>query len=124
MNMRNEALKKLEWIEFNNIDEFLSSSKCITGVYILAFDTDVGPITLYTGSGHVKVRMRSTHSENNDIMEYKPDVYCASTSQDEMKGIEVYLASKLKPMFGKRWPNVKPIPVNLPDWFHDWRKND
>lgn len=121
MNMKNEAARKLEWIEFSSIDDFISTSKYLRGVYILAFNTDVGPITLYTGSGNIKDRMR-IHKDKEDIIEYDVNVYCAETIEEEMKGIEAYLDMMLKPTLGKRSPNAEPIPVNLPDWFHEWKK--
>ena len=36
-------------------------------------------------------------------------------SRDERSGIERYLANELKPRFGKHWPKVEPVPVNLPE---------
>ena len=36
-------------------------------------------------------------------------------NQCERSGIKRYLVDELKPRFGKHWPKVEPVPVNLPE---------
>ena len=113
MNMKNEALKKLEWIEFDSLDELLKEGIYREGVYVIWIETDVGQIALYVGQGNIKQRI-DIHNRNEYIVEYYPSVSCAEVNYGEMDGIEKYLSEKLSPLFGERWPNILPTPVNSP----------
>ena len=73
---------------------------------------------LYVGQGNIRRRIRQ-HRHN--IRAYPRGregdlrvTWALVESEDGRSGIERYLANQLKPRFGKHWPVVEPIPVNMP----------
>ena len=116
MNMKNEALKQLEWIEVDSFNELLERKFYSKGVYINWIPTEEESVALYVGQGDIRTRIYH-HNRNEDIAEYEPSVFYAETDPNDRSGIEKYLSNQLYPVFGQRWPRVSPIPVNLPSCF-------
>jgi len=82
----------------------------LKGVYII-WSNDK---TIRLGSGKIKDRI-TDHRTNTEITEY-PDlkVTWAKVNENQMEGVEKYLADTLNPIIGDRFPDRTPIKVNLP----------
>ena len=81
------------------------------GVYIIW----LGQSNIYVGQGDIAERIQ-THRNDERFQQYDVNsmlVTWATTPLHERDGIERYLADTLRPIIGKQWPNVIPIPVNL-----------
>ena len=73
---------------------------------------------LYVGQGNIR---RWIRQHRHNIRAYPKGregdlrvTWALVESESERSGIERYLADELKPRFGKKWPRVEPVPVNLP----------
>ncbi|HIH2750278.1 hypothetical protein L3V59_36275 [Burkholderia aenigmatica] len=84
----------------------------LKGVYIIWS----GDKVVRLGSGIIKNRL-AEHRENKEITKY-PDlrVTWAQVNANQMKGVEKFLADKLDPLVGERFPDRTQIPVNLPQF--------
>ena len=73
----------------------------------------------YVGQGNIRRRIRDhRHHIQAHPRGREGDLrvtWALVESEDERSGIERYLANELEPRFGKHWPAVEPIPVNLPE---------
>jgi hypothetical protein len=106
-----------EWCPFQTVD--LSKVQAV-GVYAIwhAANAMAGVPARYVriGQGDVKERI-AKHRSDPDITRYAPFglwVTWAAVPQGLLNGVENYLADKLDPLVGERFPNVVPIQVNLP----------
>ena len=76
---------------------------------------------LYVGQGNIRRRIRQhRHNIRAHPMGREGDLrvtWALVKSEDARSGIERYLANELKPRFGKHWPAVEPIAVDLPGLF-------
>lgn len=73
-----------------------------------------GPIWLRAGQGDVRARVQD-HIRDARFSLY-PEIrftYAQVTVWDR-DGVERYLGNQLRPKFAERYPEVLPIPVNLP----------
>ena len=85
------------------------------GVYIIWHGGN-NPATLYVGQGIIRDRIAG-HRQENAVLAYQQyplRVTWASVSKVYRDGIERYLAEKLNPKIGRRYPDAPPIKVNLP----------
>ena len=71
--------------------------------------------TFYIGvTSNLKTRI-ADHRDNSEIIKYSNlKVTWAKVNGNQMEGVEKYLADKLNPVVGERFPNRTPIEVNLP----------
>ncbi len=88
----------------------------VFGVYIMWIPGTVltGPCYIRIGQGNVADRIQQ-HLRTPEIAKY-PTLYftCADVSRWQVDGVERFLADRLFPMVGDRFPEAPPIPVNLP----------
>ena len=86
------------------------------GVYVIWFSGDA-PNVIKVGQGHISDRLYE-HRNNPDITQYRNRdkllVTWASVSEHQQDSVEVFLANELAPLVGSAFPDVQPIPVNLP----------
>ena len=74
--------------------------------------------TVYVGKGDISSRLRVRNSDPR-VTQYRAGfgLYFTWTNLAHFyqEGVERYLADTLNPLVGERYPDVTPIPVNLPD---------
>ena len=101
-------------------DVFLEGMRDHYGVYVIwRRGVPSRPMRVfYVGQGNIRRRIRQ-HRHN--IRAYPRGregdlrvTWALVESREERSGIERYLADELKPRFGKQWPRVELIGVNLP----------
>jgi hypothetical protein len=103
-----------QWLPLNtfNIDGINTDF----GVYVI-WHGSPSPWTVRVGQGDIADRL-SCHREDYEVQAYKTNgglwVTWAAVAPVQADGIERYLADELRPKVGTRWPNVTPLPVNLP----------
>jgi hypothetical protein len=102
-----------DWLSLDRVNLDLVST---TGAYII-WHSGPTPRTVRVGQGDIKTRL-SAHRLDPKIGAYRPHgglwVTWAAVSPAALNGVERYLAEQLRPLVGDRFPDVTPIPVNLP----------
>jgi hypothetical protein len=122
---RKEVAMNLEWIKCQG-DVWCKLSTVFTlglyfkdleGVYIIWYEENGSPVTVRVGQGAIRDRLRE-HREDKEIQSYSHFgpllVTWASVGEKDRDGVEAYLAQELEPKVGERFPDRKPIEVNLP----------
>jgi hypothetical protein len=101
------------WLPFDRVN--LSGIKT-TGVYVI-WHGGQNPWTVRVGQGDIVDRI-TTHRADQKILAYRSYgglwVTWAEVSIRYLDGIERYLGNQLRPLVGEKFPDVSPIPVNLP----------
>ncbi len=113
-------MKNLDWIKFrqNNWGDFytlnLNTIDEKIGVYII-WNVGIFPRAVRVGQGDIKERI-ADHRRDPEITSIGPNmrVTWAALEKQYLDGVERYLEIQLDPMLGVRFPDVQPIPVNLP----------
>lgn len=103
------------WCQLNNVDLKHSNFTHMEGVYIIWHDGDE-PTTVRVGQGVIRDRI-AAHRKDPDVQAYARwtlYVTWAYVAQVHRDGVEAFLAEVLNPLIGERFPDRKPIPVNLP----------
>lgn len=114
---------KIEWVKNQNgklykLDELNLNSNhfdYMTGVYAICHGGN-SPRTVRVGQGVIRDRLKA-HLQDQPVQNYGHlglYVTWASVPGNSLNGVEAFLAQNLKPIVGERFPNVAPIPVNLP----------
>jgi len=101
------------WCNFFTVNLSNSHFHNLEGVYVIWCDD--GPC-LRVGQGDIRDRL-GAHRIHPDFRAYKDHnvlVTWASVEAVHRDGVELYLAQELQPVMGQRFPEVTPIPVNLP----------
>ena len=104
-----------EWCPLNTVDLDHSHFNNMEGVYII-WHGGSNPATVRVGQGVIRDRLKA-HRNDPQISAYANLgllVTWASVSQSQRDGVEAYLAQKLNPKVGERFPTRAPIEVNLP----------
>ncbi len=104
-----------EWCNLNTVNLSHSHFEGLEGVYII-WHAGNNPHTVRIGQGIIKERL-ATHRDDSEIQAYSSYglyVTWASVALKYRDGVEAYLANKLNPWVGERFPDVTPIQVNLP----------
>ena len=84
----------------------------LNGVYIIWSGDQV----IRIGSGIIKNRI-AEHRENKLITVYSNlKVTWTELHKNQMQGVEKFLAERLNPIVGERFPDRNPISVNFPNW--------
>ena len=103
------------WLAF----ETFNIGTCDTdpGVYVIWHDGQP-PWTVRVGQGDVPDRL-GKHRRDPRVLAYRSYgaglfVTWASVPARYLDGVERYLADQLRPLIGDAFPDVAPIPVNLP----------
>lgn len=101
------------WCPLENVD---LSGVTTTGVYLIWYNGEKGRY-VRLGQGDIKDRL-TAHRADKEIVKYNRNgtLYTtwANVSASQLDGVEAYLADKCDPLVGDRFPDVAPIPVNLP----------
>jgi len=107
-----------DWLYLNNLD--LEHEAATFAVYVIwhgAWNTQTAARTVRVGQGLVKSRL-TAHLGDPAIRYYERFgpllVTWAGVTVAQADGVENYLANRLNPLVGERFPNVLPIAVNLP----------
>lgn len=91
-------------------------AKTDTGVYVIWHGGQT-PRTVRVGSGNIVDRL-TAHRGDQQILAYRSygalGVTWAIVPAKSLEGVERYLGDQLHPLVGDRFPDVVPIPVNLP----------
>ena len=109
------GIRNLEWLTSTSglwcsLTTLNLDSVDVTGVYVIW-----GMRTVYVGQGVVRDRLAQHLRDQRIMADPNLLVTCAAVwSQADRDGIERYLANVLDPAVGDGWPDVTPIPVNLP----------
>ena len=112
----------LEWIKCQNNQwcafEFVDLSNVNAfGVYVIWHASPSQRNTVRVGQGNIRERL-TAHRSDPQILSYRSHgpllATWATTDSISAAGIERFLAEQLNPLVGHRYPNVSPIPVNMP----------
>ena len=104
-----------QWCNFINLNLSHSHFSGLDGVYII-WHGGQNPWTVYVGQGLIAERL-AAHRQEKEILQYSSlglFVTWAKANANDRDGIELFLAQKLQPRVGHRYPSANPIPVNLP----------
>ena len=103
------------WCPLNSVNLGHHHFNNLIGVYVI-FHSLHNPRTVRVGQGSIKDRIEA-HRTDPEVQAYNNlglYVTWASVQTSDLDGVEVFLAQYLKPLVGEKFPNVPPIPVNLP----------
>lgn len=104
-----------EWCGLINLNLNNPFFENLEGVYVI-WHGGLQPRWVRVGQGNIRDRL-GKHREDNDILAYKGHglyVTWAPVNANIRDGIERYLGESLNPLVGSRFPDVLPIPVNIP----------
>ena len=85
------------------------------GVYVI-WHGGQNPATVRVGQGFIRDRL-GEHKQDPEILTYQQYTLRATWAQvapNQRDGVERYLAERLKPKVGSRFPDANSIEVNLP----------
>ena len=103
------------WGPLNTVSLSHSHFDSMDGVYII-WHGGSAPKTVRVGQGNIRERLQA-HRIDSEVQVYAHlglYVTWASVPKNSRDGVEAYLAQKLKPIVGERFPDVAHISVNLP----------
>lgn len=115
-----------EWCKLNSVDLQHECLNGVEGAYViwhypnrnLLNASQLGMAkAVYVGQGNIRERL-SVHHLDDRIQSVEPGplyVTWAEVDAGKRDGVEAYLGDKLRPLFGERFPDVTPIPVNRPN---------
>ena len=112
----------LDWIQWSTTNERLRlhgvnlTPVTTFGVYVIWHGGAV-PRVVRVGQGVVADRLTS-HRKDAAVLSYEQSgilyVTWAAVPARLVDGVERYLAERLRPLVGDRFPQVAPVPVNSP----------
>ena len=103
------------WCPLSTVNLSHAHFNDMEGVYVV-WHGGSNPATVRIGQGIIKERL-ATHRVDPDVQAFANFglfVTWASIPGMYRDGVEVFLATRLKPKVGDRFPNAQPIEVNLP----------
>lgn len=105
------------WCKLNTVNLHHKHFDSMSGVYII-WHGGSAPATVRVGQGNIRQRL-TEHRVDPEIQKYEPEglyVTWAFVSSQSCDGVERYLAWKLQPKVGERYPDpvAGQIIVNLP----------
>jgi hypothetical protein len=103
------------WWSLSTVDLSNSHFNNLEGVYVIWHGGDK-PRYVKVGQGIIKNRL-AAHRTDPEIQTYANlglYVTWAQVSTDDRDGVEAYLATRLNPLVGDRFPGSVQIAVNLP----------
>ncbi len=104
-----------EWCSLNTVDLDSPHFDGLEGVYVIWYNGEEGEF-VRVGQGNIRERLLA-HRTDSEIQRYAARglyVTWAALAPRYHDGVEAYLAQRLRPLVGERFPNVTPISVNLP----------
>jgi hypothetical protein len=114
MNVNWIKCKNNNWCSLNTVDLQSNHFDNLEGVYVIWCGD--GGSCIKVGQGNIQDRI-AAHRKDPDIQEYSNRNLLASwaeLSPQHHDGVEAYLADRLNPLAGERYPNVQRITINLP----------
>lgn len=109
--------EKGRWCDLRDVnfrDPFYENAK---GVYIIWYENEAYIKTVKVGSGILKNEIESSRKDPH-VQAYRArrtlKVTWVELPDDEIKGVERYLETTLKPLTGGSYAHSNPIKVNLP----------
>ena len=115
MNVNWNKCQDNTWCELNNVNLSHNHFDNMIGVYIIWHGGN-NPRTVRVGQGFIKDRLEA-HRSDSEVQAYVHlglYVTWAHVQANYLDGVEVFLAESLNPLVGQRFPDARPIPVNLP----------
>jgi len=103
------------WCNLLNLNLSHEHFNNLEGIYII-WHGGQNPATVRIGQGNIRDRL-TAHKNDKEILAYANltlYVTWSEVSSTNRSGVETYLANKLNPKVGERFPNEKAIEVNLP----------
>jgi hypothetical protein len=103
------------WCSLNKVNLSHEHFDDLEGVYII-WHGGPTPKIVRVGQGVIRTRL-TAHRQDEEIQAYAGlNLYVtwARVDASSRGGIEAFLADELSPLVGERFPDVPPIPVNLP----------
>jgi|688.fasta_scaffold965449_2 hypothetical protein len=110
-----EKCNDSKWCTFERVNLAHDHFTGMAGVYVI-WHAGPNPKTVRVGQGNIADRI-AAHRRDPQIMMYATHclfVTWAKVPAVHHNGIEAYLAAKLDPIVGQRFPDVAFIEVNLP----------
>lgn len=88
----------------------------MAGVYVIWYRAPLGPVVVDVGQGYIRDRLQAHRTAPSLWPYWRFGLYVtwASVPPRHRDGAERYLADRLRPLIGRRYPDVRPIPVTLP----------
>jgi hypothetical protein len=122
--LRQELLRPLDWQRYcdgtwcrlahlNLSDPHFDA---MAGVYVIWYQAVLEPVVVDIGQGFIEDRLYA-HRMDPSLWPYWGfglRVTWAAVPSHLRDGVERYLADRLHPLIGRRYPDVPPIPVTLP----------
>jgi len=115
MNLQWNQCQGDVWCNLNTVNLDHSHFDAMHGVYII-WHGGSPSATVRVGKGFIRERLKN-HRTDPAIQKYKQhDLYVtwASVPEASRDGVEAYLAQRLNPLEGERYPQARIIEVNLP----------
>jgi hypothetical protein len=114
---------RLKWVKckgnkWSNLMRLALSKIDASGVYVI-WCVEQAPVCLRVGSGTIRERL-SDHRNDPEVTEYRHlglRVTWAAVHPSQQLGVEAFLAERLVPLYGERFPDRTPIQVNPPEPF-------
>ena len=104
-----------KWCSLNTVDLESNHFDGMEGVYIIWHGGQTVK-TVRVGQGVIRDRLKA-HRNDKEIQAYSNlglSVTWAAVAESSRDGVEAYLATKLNPLVGERFPQRAQIEVNLP----------
>jgi hypothetical protein len=102
-----------DWYNLETVD---LSAVATVGIYVI-WRSGQTPWTIQVGQGDI-ADLLSAHRHDPKLLAFSSPgglrVTWAAVPETNRDGIERYLVDQLHPLVGARYPDVRPIPVNLP----------
>ncbi|NOR44459.1 MAG: hypothetical protein GQ534_02645 [Candidatus Delongbacteria bacterium] len=109
--------KSGKWYGFETVDLNSDHFKNLKGVYIIWVDNKDKTV-VRLGQGDIAVRLKD-HRNTSEITDFNKEGKLLTTwtniEDENLGGVEAFLADKLEPKIGERFPDEEPIEVNLPE---------
>ncbi len=103
------------WCKLSTVNLSHEHFNLMHGVYII-WHGGVSATTVRVGQGNIRERL-TAHRNDPDVQAYALHtlyVTWASVLSVSRDGVEAFLAKRLQPLVGERFPTVPPIDVILP----------
>ncbi len=110
-----------EWFDFLRLNLSAPYFDNKVGAYVIWYISPSSAKAIRVGSGNISERLKE-HRDNQEITKYsslgqlKVSWIVADNTQlrqDELEGVEAYLARVYSPLVGERFPKVIEIQINL-----------
>ena len=103
------------WCSLKNLNLAHEHFDGLEGVYVI-WRNEPTRKAVRVGQGIIRDRL-AEHRENTEILAKGPQGLFVTWSRVDVQnrdGVEAFLAEILDPLVGERFPDVVPVPVNLP----------